>query len=100
MDNFMYYWVPLLAVILIGLITMNSIDRRRQSRKASERELKDTHPNRSSPNSIHLSFARERSKLPNGGRRRRGNDDSTASGMDQSRGASVEDVGQEESKRG
>ena len=30
MDNFMYYWAPLLAVILIGLITMNSIDRRRQ----------------------------------------------------------------------
>ena len=43
MDNFMYYWVPLLAVILIGLITMNSIDRRRQSRKASEREA-ERHP--------------------------------------------------------
>ena len=34
------------------------------------------------------------------GRRQRGNDDSTASAMDRSRGASVEDVGQEESKRG
>src|SRR5712664_152338 len=34
------------------------------------------------------------------GQRQRGNDDSTASEMDRSRGASVEDVGQEESKRG
>ena len=34
------------------------------------------------------------------GSRRRGNDDATASAMDRSRGASVEDVGQEESKRG
>src|SRR6266481_6925576 len=37
----------------------------------------------------------KRSRLPC---RRRGSDDSTASAMDRSRGASVEDVGQEESK--
>ena len=34
------------------------------------------------------------------GLKARGNDDATASAMDGSRGASVEDVGQEESKRG
>jgi hypothetical protein len=44
MDNFMYYWVPILAVILIGMITINSIDRRRQSRKASERDAEKTPP--------------------------------------------------------
>jgi hypothetical protein len=44
MDNFHYYWVPLLAVIFIGLITMNSIDRRRQSRKASKREAERSPP--------------------------------------------------------
>jgi hypothetical protein len=26
MDNFMYYWVPLLAVILIGLITVQATE--------------------------------------------------------------------------
>ena len=44
MDNFLCYWVPLLVVILVGLITINSIDRRRQSRKASEREAEKSPP--------------------------------------------------------
>jgi hypothetical protein len=44
MDNFMYYWVPVLAVILIGLVSINFIDRRRQSRKASEREAEKRRP--------------------------------------------------------
>jgi hypothetical protein len=44
MDNFLYYWVPLLAILLIGLITINAIDRRRQSRKASEREAEKSPP--------------------------------------------------------
>jgi hypothetical protein len=44
MDNFMYYWVLLLAVILIGLITISSVGHRRQSRKAPEREAEKRPP--------------------------------------------------------
>jgi hypothetical protein len=46
MDNFMYYWVPLLAVILIGL--SQSIDRRRQLLK-SQSDAGNKYPNRFMP---------------------------------------------------